>query len=435
MCGRAAQSVRSVLEASTLLGSTSKAALTETEQNVASASSSSATKSPYHENVQNMSPGYTFYVFHKQEDSSAAAVVATPMVWGLVTRPGTMNEPIPPGPSKHFANLMFNARSEEASTKVTFGKLIRNQKSCIISLDGFYEWKSEGAGNYNKRKQPYFVHMANRKPLLVAGLYTSVSVGGPQQQEEESTAILTTFTIFTTQASTQLSWLHTRMPLVLTNTSDALEWIHKPSPELLKILSTKASNSGTASTGHSNPKNEGEITRKTTPTPLSIKREEQDLYQLAWHPVTQKMNSSSYKGYDCMNPIPLCAVPSIKSFFTSKEPSSLKDSQSLVGEKHEDVSIPPNDNTTMGIFSSHEELKRKRKSLMEQEVKDEMTVTKLCMKEMHDIQSSDLPSPLNSESNSRREKKVTIKKRAKPMKSNANHKAIQSFFVSKTKPF
>jgi putative SOS response-associated peptidase YedK len=399
MCGRAAQSISTVLEASILLGAKSQAVpIADTPaQNAASLSSSSlavATKSPYHENVQNMSPGYTLYVFHKQqEDESAAVVTTTPMVWGLVTRPGTRNQPIPPGPSKHFANLMFNARSEEAPTKVTFGKLLRNQKSCVIALDGFYEWKSDG-----KRRQPYFVHpITQRQPLLVAGLYTSVPMGGTQQ--EEASTMLTTFTIFTTQASTQLSWLHTRMPLILlTNTKDALEWIHKPSSELLVKLA-----------------------------------EQQEQHQLAWYPVTQKMNSSSYKGYDCMDPIPLGTTPSIKSFFTSKVPSIQDSPRPGIEKKQAHNNITPHKKTTGGIMSSHGQL-MKRKSVMEEEQKDEAaSTTKPCKKEKHnvshDVQPSKLLSPRYSErSQSKSVNNMTMKK------TNTNHKTIQSFFVTKPKP-
>ena len=39
-------------------------------------------------------------------------------------------------------------------------------RRCVVVLNGFYEWKAEGA-----RKQPYYIHRGEGVPLLCAGLY------------------------------------------------------------------------------------------------------------------------------------------------------------------------------------------------------------------------------------------------------------------------
>ena len=101
-----------------------------------------------HENLQNMSPGFSFFVLTIAKDenkndvrevSDVIDVQIEQKVWGLITRPGSINNPLPEGPSKHFAALMFNARSEDAAEKPSFGRLIRQSQSCIVPLpvDGF----------------------------------------------------------------------------------------------------------------------------------------------------------------------------------------------------------------------------------------------------------------------------------------------------------
>ena len=301
MCGRAAQSIGTVMEAASSLAVSNLPLIGESGVNKESSSCNSSNSFPsQHANLQNMSPGYTFYVFHNDLNG----VVAAKKVWGLVTQPGTVNNPIAPGPSKHFSNMMFNARSEEAATKFSFGKLIQKKQSCVISLDGFYEWKTLSATN---KKQPYFVYTKSHQPMYVAGLYTSVPVGGAPDEKN----VLSTFTIFTTKASPQLSWLHSRMPLIL-SAVDALEWIHHPTPALLAKLSCSAS-------AVDNSSDTNELSQL-----------------LSWHPVTQKMNSSSYKGYDCMEPVQLDTVPSITSFFPKKGPTQIHQ----LGKTTERVSAP-----------------------------------------------------------------------------------------------
>jgi len=302
MCGRAAQRLSTVDTAASYLGATmpprthdSRNRQGQQDQDSSANNnddSSSLYGSPFHRNVQNMSPGYTFYVFHKgqhheddqQHNMEEATVMCSSKVWGLVTRPGTVHNPLPPGPSKHFSNFMFNARSEEAADKISFGKLIRTGQSCVVALDGFYEWKVPPNNTLSKersgRKQPYLVHRSDGQPLFIAGLHTSVAIGRPEDGR------LSTFTIFTTAASPQLSWLHTRMPLILFDLQDVKEWIQNPTPALLQQLSTKVSQS-------------------TYP-------------EMTWHSVTKKMSNSSYQGYDCMDPVELETIPSVKSFFAKK---------------------------------------------------------------------------------------------------------------------
>jgi len=295
MCGRAAQTTATVQ-----LGS-SKFGLSPTVKFPSENSTTSWNENS--NNQQNMSPGQDFLVLrgsarnnrsHKSEHNSEhdtkmqkLDIVCESKIWGLITRHGTPNDPLPIGPSKHFANLMFNARSETAKEKKSFRPLLQNGQTCIIALDGFYEWKSPENGLIRRdtKKQPYYVHRKGGVPLLTAGLYTNVPTG--RKMCDGTDEMLSTFTILTTSACSKLGWLHHRMPLIIWSESDAIRWLKHPSPELMLEMS------------------------------LAISRSNHD--DLVWHPVTKKVNSVKYAGNDCNKPVAIESIPSVKSFFKPKE--------------------------------------------------------------------------------------------------------------------
>jgi putative SOS response-associated peptidase YedK len=77
------------------------------------------------------------------------------MRWGLVPSWA-------PGPS--IGNRMINARGETITEKPSFKHLVQ-QRRCLISANGFYEWRTEG-----KRKVPVWIQLKNREPFAFAGL-------------------------------------------------------------------------------------------------------------------------------------------------------------------------------------------------------------------------------------------------------------------------
>jgi putative SOS response-associated peptidase YedK len=78
------------------------------------------------------------------------------MHWGLIPHWAT-------DPS--IGNRMINARAETLTELPSFKPLV-DRRRCIIPADGFYEWRKEG-----KRKVPMWVHLKNRKPFGLAGLW------------------------------------------------------------------------------------------------------------------------------------------------------------------------------------------------------------------------------------------------------------------------
>lgn len=279
MCGRAAQTRRAVREAENLLLGASSIATTTT---AAAASRTCHQREAGQEQAEyewqdnyNMSPGMSCTVFYRNDDN---IVQMDRKIWGLVKKGGTPQTPLPSGMTLHFQNSMFNARSDTLLDKRSFAPLFQNGRTCIIVVDGFFEWKPPTLKG--TKKQPYYVYRnknASRQCLMFAGLWNSVATG------RESDSSLDTFTIITTEACPALKWLHSRMPLTIYNEKLAGLWLQKPSRDVFK-----------------------QIDEAVTPP---------DYFQ--WHQVTTEMNSIKFRGQDAIKAIPPPA--SVKSFFSTLE--------------------------------------------------------------------------------------------------------------------
>jgi putative SOS response-associated peptidase YedK len=220
-------------------------------------------------------------------------------VWGLVAKGGTSQSPLPEGPSKHFANLMFNARSDTLFSKPTFAKLLNERKTCLCAVDGFFEWKADPLAAGKGKKQPYFVFRKDgdhdilqqsrpkRPYVLMAGLWTSVSTG----YSAPKPLTLDTFTILTTEVCDPLKWLHSRMPVCLWDEDLAWKWLNEPSTRVVGEMDDAA--------------------RGTTE------------HLLQWHAVSSQMNSAKYRSRDAIKA--LKPPTSVKAFFAPAAKKTLKD--------------------------------------------------------------------------------------------------------------
>jgi putative SOS response-associated peptidase YedK len=112
--------------------------------------------------------------------------------WGLL--PSWVKDP------KTFS-LLINARSETAAEKPAFRAAMKRRR-CLISADGFYEWKAGGP-----RKQPFYIRMKSGGPFAFAGLWETWT--GPNGEELETAAIVTT------KANRTLEPIHDRMPVIV----------------------------------------------------------------------------------------------------------------------------------------------------------------------------------------------------------------------------
>lgn len=129
-------------------------------------------------------------------------------IWGLI--PSWAKDP-------SIGNKLINARGETVAEKPSFRGGFK-YKRCLILADGFYEWKAQPGTN---TKTPYFIHMKNRQPFALAGLWD-------EWQSPDGGAVRTC-TIITTKPNELMSSLHNRMPVIL-HPNDYDRWLD-PTPQ------------------------------------------------------------------------------------------------------------------------------------------------------------------------------------------------------------
>ena len=95
---------------------------------------------------------------------------------------------------KNYKSLI-NARLETIDEKITFKKLIKNNR-CVAVADGFYEWKRE-----EKEKIPYYFMRKDFKTIYFAGVY-----------EENQ------FCLITEEARENIKKIHYRQPVIINQT-------------------------------------------------------------------------------------------------------------------------------------------------------------------------------------------------------------------------
>ena len=99
------------------------------------------------------------------------------------------------------AARLMNARCEGIATKPSFREAFAARR-CLVPMDGFYEWRKQGAG-----KQAYAVALRSGAPMAVAGLWEGWKQPGGEW--------LRTYTVITTEANSKLALVHERMPAIL----------------------------------------------------------------------------------------------------------------------------------------------------------------------------------------------------------------------------
>lgn len=305
MCGRAASSALATATAATALSlDLDEASRANTDAVVGAKNPAPApSKDDAVKDMPNAGPGNAFHVFRRSAQGTAELERA-PMIWGLIPNHGTERRPHPLpvdadfSVSAHYA--MFNARSETLCDKPSFRGLVRHGQTCVVPLEGYYEWLPPRP--HARKKQPYFIRRKDaQRPLLMAGVWARVKTGrrvhkaGVAQAEDET---LTSFAILTTEAHPDYAWLHPRQPVMLWDTAVAREWLRSPNAALVaRLRSVPVHGSGNGD---------------------DRQRPLWETAALSVHPVTTRMNACAYQGDDCTSEVTLETVPSVASFFSPR---------------------------------------------------------------------------------------------------------------------
>lgn len=138
-----------------------------------------------------------------------------PLHWGLI--PSWSRDP-------SMAARMINARGETLTEKPAFRGAFKERR-CLIPCSGFYEWRPiEGA----KRKQPYFIRMADESLFGLAGLWERGKDAEGKQIES--------CTVITTEPNDLIRPLHDRMPVILDRRNFS-QWLECSKQDLSKLTS------------------------------------------------------------------------------------------------------------------------------------------------------------------------------------------------------
>ena len=97
---------------------------------------------------------------------------------------------------------VINCRFEDCFKTQMFRSLLKDFR-CIITINGYYEWKVNG-----KDKQPFYLYPKEGKYLQLAGFFR------PQRVADGS--YVNSFVICTLEAMDNLTFIHHRMPVILT---------------------------------------------------------------------------------------------------------------------------------------------------------------------------------------------------------------------------
>ncbi|KAI0790917.1 hypothetical protein C8Q75DRAFT_792614 [Abortiporus biennis] len=136
--------------------------------------------------------------------SSEPEIIMQTMKWGLI-----------PHWSKHEDHSLntTNARCESLVEGGGMWGSLKGKKRCAIPCEGYYEWLKKG-----KDRLPHFTKLKNGNLMLLAGLYDCVTLEG-------QTEPLWTFTIVTTDANSDFTWLHDRQPVILPTRDALMKWL------------------------------------------------------------------------------------------------------------------------------------------------------------------------------------------------------------------
>lgn len=108
--------------------------------------------------------------------------------------------------------VIINARSETLMERSMFREPFKSRR-CLVPATAFYEWKKVGT-----KKEKYIIHSSESSLFYMAGLYKDFV--------DKDGSSFTGFVIITTAASSKMSRIHDRMPVMLTS-DDAIDlWIN-----------------------------------------------------------------------------------------------------------------------------------------------------------------------------------------------------------------
>jgi hypothetical protein len=278
-------------------------------------------------------------------------------------------------------------------------------------VDGFFEWADDDKDviENSSYKQPYYVHRKDKNPLLIAGLWNKVKTGY-KSIETDDDETLETFTILTTETSSNLYWLNDRQPVILWDVDSALEWLQCPTESLTqKIARTSTDESGK---------------------------------WLTLHPVHKQMTNQKYREPQSIDAIRVEKVPSVASFLTKQNKTMMMDPHSnnpeIMSKTSPSIDVkderkPSKQLKRKGTLDSYSFVKKKPSIGKDttQLIRDDDTRSKHHNDDLDHSVLSELPTEIVDEVLQNKSSYLQQCYAIKKMKPSSPQKGIQSYFLSK----
>lgn len=161
----------------------------------------------------------------------------------------------------------FNCRKESLAKNQPVWNEPRKYHRCVVPIQGYFEWLKTRTD-----KVPYYIHSPNTPLLFLAGLYSHNTQYNDTELVPKGDSFFSSFTIVTGPAlkkdSTDLSWLHSRKPIMIRpGTTEWFDWLDPTKewdPKLLETsLNTEDNIAFDGLTGYKVAKSVGNPTNKT----------------------------------------------------------------------------------------------------------------------------------------------------------------------------
>ncbi|KAF8426958.1 hypothetical protein EV426DRAFT_427201 [Tirmania nivea] len=162
----------------------------------------------------------------KVPQGSKVAYILQGMKWGLVP---SWTKSIP-----DYRSIMktINCRDDSLLHNSGMWNSMKKKKRCVVPAEGFYEWQKKG-----REKIPHYIKQKDGNLVYMAGLWDCVTLPDSDTGQPMRSY---TYTIITVSASSQMEFLHDRMPALLTTPEEILTWLDPTTttwtPELQRLL-------------------------------------------------------------------------------------------------------------------------------------------------------------------------------------------------------
>ena len=112
---------------------------------------------------------------------------------------------------------VINSRIETINNKILFKDSFLKRK-CLIPANGYFEWSVS-----NNKKKPYFIQIPNKELIFFAGIwkYNNNKIDSSKN-----------FSIITKNANSEISNIHSRMPIIL-SINESMNYVENKTSDFL----------------------------------------------------------------------------------------------------------------------------------------------------------------------------------------------------------